>query len=203
MGVWEDDAVQRNGRFKYPICGTITIRDVQSGRNSVISIPAAHDKPDKPRVGIICMGIPKTPGKKVDGYYEPSCRLVTTHGHPAWGGITPEARGCLPEIGGSTPPAHDNRLRGWGLYRPASTKRRDKMPFFYVNIVTKGYDGALNLFFNDDIIALVDNIELADAIRKEISEKKKVQAETRSVSHSIRYHDWDKPYGYHTMRRHN
>jgi len=47
------------------------------------------------------------------------------------------------------------------------------MPFFYVNIVTKGYDGALNLFFNDDIIALVDNIELADAIRKEISEKKK------------------------------
>jgi len=67
MGVWEDDAVQRNGRFKYPICGTITIRDVQSGRNSVISIPAARDKPDKPRVGIICMGIPKTPGKKVDG----------------------------------------------------------------------------------------------------------------------------------------
>ena len=44
------------------------------------------------------------------------------------------------------------------------------MPFNYTNITTKGFEGSLNLFFNRQIVALVDNVNLANEIRKEIPE---------------------------------
>ena len=44
--------------------------------------------------------------------------------------------------------------------------------FNYVNVVGRGCEGWLNLFFGDDIIALVNNVELANKIRKTISERK-------------------------------
>lgn len=45
------------------------------------------------------------------------------------------------------------------------------MSFNYVNIVGKECKGWLNLFFDDECIAMVNDIELADRIRKEIPEK--------------------------------
>ncbi len=41
----------------------------------------------------------------------------------------------------------------------------------YVNIVTKGCEGWLNLFVDDHVIAMVDNVYLADKIRAEIPER--------------------------------
>lgn len=40
--------------------------------------------------------------------------------------------------------------------------------FNYVDIVSDGCAGWLNLFFGDDVVALVDNVELANRIRSEI-----------------------------------
>jgi len=45
------------------------------------------------------------------------------------------------------------------------------MKFTYVNIASKGCEGWLNLFFGDHVIALVDNVWLANQIRAEIQEK--------------------------------
>lgn len=43
--------------------------------------------------------------------------------------------------------------------------------FEYVNITCKWCDGWLNLFFNDVIIALIRDVNLADQIRKVAKEK--------------------------------
>ncbi len=43
--------------------------------------------------------------------------------------------------------------------------------FNYVNIVGGEYRGWLNLFFDEYCIAMVDDVELADKIRKKIPEK--------------------------------
>ena len=43
----------------------------------------------------------------------------------------------------------------------------------YVNIMTSGCKGWLNLFIDDDVIAMVSNVSLADKIRKEIPERHK------------------------------
>jgi len=45
------------------------------------------------------------------------------------------------------------------------------MEFSYVNIVGKGCEGWLNLFFGEYCIALVRNVELADEIRKVTPDK--------------------------------
>ncbi len=45
------------------------------------------------------------------------------------------------------------------------------MAFNYVNIVGKECLGWLNLFFDDECVAMVNDVELADRIRKEIPEK--------------------------------
>lgn len=43
--------------------------------------------------------------------------------------------------------------------------------FEYVNITCKGCEGWLNLFFNDVIIALIRDVNLADQIREVAKEK--------------------------------
>lgn len=45
--------------------------------------------------------------------------------------------------------------------------------FTYVNVIGRGCEGWLNLFFEDEVIALVTNVELANKIRKVIKEKHK------------------------------
>lgn len=45
----------------------------------------------------------------------------------------------------------------------------EKTVFTYVNIVGKGCEGWLNLFFGEHCVAMIHNVELADNIRKEIS----------------------------------
>lgn len=51
------------------------------------------------------------------------------------------------------------------------TELTQRDTFNYVNITTKGCEGWLNLFFDDHVIALVDNVCLADKIRQEIPER--------------------------------
>ena len=46
------------------------------------------------------------------------------------------------------------------------------MDFNYVNIKTKGCEGWLNLFFGEHVIALVNNVWLADKIREKIDATK-------------------------------
>jgi len=50
------------------------------------------------------------------------------------------------------------------------------MDFNYVNINTKGCEGWLNLFIDEYCIALVNDIEIADEIRK-VAENKNNQFE--------------------------
>ena len=45
------------------------------------------------------------------------------------------------------------------------------MEFNYVNIVGEGCEGWLNLFFGDECIAMIDNVVLADEIRKTCKER--------------------------------
>lgn len=52
-----------------------------------------------------------------------------------------------------------------------------KNHFSYVNIVGKGCEGWLNLFFADEIIAMVSNKAIAKEIRKDIPEKYKAFGE--------------------------
>jgi hypothetical protein len=49
------------------------------------------------------------------------------------------------------------------------TIRRQGM-FSYRNVVGKGCEGWLNLFFNDNCVALVNNVFIADEMRKELTE---------------------------------
>jgi len=44
--------------------------------------------------------------------------------------------------------------------------------FSYVDITTKGCDGWLNLFFDEFCIAMIDNVHIADEMRKTIERKK-------------------------------
>ena len=44
------------------------------------------------------------------------------------GGITPKATGCLPEIGGSTPPAHDKPAGKSGRVAVDKIGYRDRQP---------------------------------------------------------------------------
>ena len=83
------------------------------------------------------------------------------------------------------------------------------MPFTYVNVTTKGYKGAINLFFNDHVIASVVDVDVANEIRKEIPEyhndletKEQFECSIPKLRGFSRPSDWDKPYGYHTMKRH-
>ena len=66
---------------------------------------------------------------------------------------------------------------GWFPSKPEServyrTSEASGSVFNYVNVVGRGCEGWLNLFFGDEIIALVNNVALADEIRKTISERK-------------------------------
>lgn len=60
-------------------------------------------------------------------------------------------------------------IRSGGHRKPgcsAGPVQKLVMPGFnYVDITTKGCDGWLNLFFGEDIIALVRNVDLATRIR--------------------------------------
>lgn len=51
------------------------------------------------------------------------------------------------------------------------------MKFEYVNVVGKGCEGWLNLFFGEHFIALIDNVKIANLIRSEINEKQKSDTE--------------------------
>ena len=45
--------------------------------------------------------------------------------------------------------------------------------FNYVNIVGPGCEGWLNLFFGDEVIAMIDDVAMADKIRKIVKERGK------------------------------
>jgi len=45
------------------------------------------------------------------------------------------------------------------------------MSFTYVNIIGKGCEGWINLFFGEYCIAMINDVELANAIKLEIKEK--------------------------------
>ena len=45
------------------------------------------------------------------------------------------------------------------------------MSFNYTNIVGKECAGWINLFFGDEVVALVNNVDLANRIREEIPER--------------------------------
>ncbi len=57
------------------------------------------------------------------------------------------------------------------------------MEFNYVNVVGKGCEGWLNLFFGDDCIALVNDTKLADRIRATIPEREKVDIKSHNAIH--------------------
>ena len=83
------------------------------------------------------------------------------------------------------------------------------MQFTYVDVTTKGYEGALNLFFNDHEIASVVDVDVANEIRKAISVKhddlkikEQFECPIPKLRGFARPSDWDKSYGYHTMKRH-
>ena len=52
----------------------------------------------------------------------------------------------------------------------------NQMGFNYVNIVSvnEECDGWLNLFFDDECVAMVDNVDLANRMRENIPEKDRV-----------------------------
>ena len=43
--------------------------------------------------------------------------------------------------------------------------------FNYVNVTSPGCKGWINLFHGNDILCLVDNVELADRIKKNVPER--------------------------------
>jgi hypothetical protein len=80
------------------------------------------------------------------------------------------------------------------------------MSFNYVDVVGKGCDGWLNLFFEDHCIALVDNVEIANKIRKTTRNRNSLTvAEMINNLNASRCWDkkgglyWNFKYGYKTL----
>ena len=55
------------------------------------------------------------------------------------------------------------------------------MDFNYVNVINKGCEGWLNLFFGDNCIALVRDIDTADEIRKVTRNRQEVTFEKMDI----------------------
>lgn len=43
--------------------------------------------------------------------------------------------------------------------------------FNYVSVTTKGYEGCINLFFGNHVLALITNVALADKIKNCVKER--------------------------------
>lgn len=54
------------------------------------------------------------------------------------------------------------------------SKEEKESGFSYVDIATKGCEGWLNLFFYGEAIAMINNLFLADKIRREVRKKEKL-----------------------------